>query len=411
MQQASCQDPIAVVPVRRGGHPRRVRVAEAVYQRVDRTNGRLIAGKYEFTYRDGTGRQVWQTAAGDTRAEAKAERAETLARMNRGERVERTNLTVSDVAQLWLDRRTGPTGAWATTTCERYERIVRLHIDASADPRVKPLGTCKLRDLTMDRVAAWSLANEGTLAPTTAHIALIALNQICRFAVRRGWLAANPVAKLEASEKPSWRPEAVSTLEGEQLTRLLDHAGTGRPLLEFLAYTGLRIGEALGLTWADIDFDASVIRVHRQLSRARTHAPLKTEAGKRDVILAPAIAKLLRECWLASPHKAPEDFVFCTGQGRGLDYRKVGQHFRDTIKHAGLTAPGRLSLHSLRHGYASMLISNGLNVVFVSRQLGHASPTITLDTYAHLWGKADHAMTATAALEANHEAMTADRAQ
>ena len=50
-----------------------------------------------------------------------------------------------------------------------------------------------------------------------------------------------------------------------------------------------------------------------------------------------------------------------------------------------LPAPGRLSLHSLRHGFASLLIANGLNVVYVSRQLGHANPTITLKVYAHLF--------------------------
>ena len=54
-----------------------------------------------------------------------------------------------------------------------------------------------------------------------------------------------------------------------------------------------------------------------------------------------------------------------------------------------------------------MLIASGLNVVFVSRQLGHASPTVTLSTYAHLWGQADHATTASEALEASYATMTA----
>src|SRR5437016_13067208 len=66
---------------------------------------------YEFSYRDATGRQVWETAKGSTKADAKAERAELLARMHRGERVERTTLTVSEVAQLWLERASGPARA------------------------------------------------------------------------------------------------------------------------------------------------------------------------------------------------------------------------------------------------------------------------------------------------------------
>jgi integrase len=76
---------------------------------------------------------------------------------------------------------------------------------------------------------------------------------------------------------------------------------------------------------------------------------------------------------------------------------------------SGITAPGRLTLHSFRHGYASLLISSGLNVVNVSRQLGHANPAITLKIYAHLYAHADHAHTARAALETSYAAMSATR--
>jgi integrase len=75
-------------------------------------------------------------------------------------------------------------------------------------------------------------------------------------------------------------------------------------------------------------------------------------------------------------------------------------------KRRGITASGRLSLHSLRHGYASLLIANGLNVVFVSRQRGHANPNITLEVYAHLFARADHAAAARAALDASYTAIT-----
>src|SRR5439155_18865708 len=72
----------------------------------------------------------------------------------------------------------------------------------SADSQRSPLGEVKLRDLTPDHVAEWSQRNEQTLARDTAQVALIALNHIFRFAVRRGWIGANPVACLEPGEKP-----------------------------------------------------------------------------------------------------------------------------------------------------------------------------------------------------------------
>ena len=114
---------------------------------------------------------------------------------------------------------------------------------------------------------------------------------------------------------------------------------------------------------------------------------------------------MLREHWLASPHKTPEEFVFTDSLGRGRDYRDVGEGFRHAVKAAALTGPGRLTLHSLRHTFTSLLIAKGLNVVFVSRQLGHASPTTTLGVYAHLFEQAEHAAAARAVLEASYAAM------
>jgi integrase len=229
-----------------------------------------------------------------------------LARLHRGERVERSSRTVGEVAEAWLERGRGQKGPWDATTRERYERVVRLQVLASADPTCRPLGETKLRDVTPDRVAVWSQGNEQALAPSTAWLALIALNQVFRYAIRRGWMGVNPVAQLEPGEKPRWRVEHVRILEGADLARLLAHARAARVLFEFLAYTGLRIGEALGLRWGDVDFEAGVLHVRQQLSRHRTPKPLKTGAARREVVLAPAVRRLLRARWLASSYKDAE---------------------------------------------------------------------------------------------------------
>jgi integrase len=106
-------------------------------------------------------------------------------------------------------------------------------------------------------------------------------------------------------------------------------------------------------------------------------------------VLTRTLAKLLREHRLASPHKTPADFVFANTLGRPFDYRDA-EGFRKAVKAAGLQAPGKLTLHSLRHGFASLLIAKGLNVVFLSRRLGHANLNVTLEVYAHLFEHADH---------------------
>jgi integrase len=121
--------------------------------------------------------------------------------------------------------------------------------------------------------------------------------------------------------------------------------------------------------------------------------------------LAPAVVKLLRERWLASQYKSADAFVFANTIGRGLDYRDVGEAFRSAVKRSAITASGRLSLHSLRHGFASLLIAKRPNVVFASRQLGHSNPTVTLGTCAHLFERRVHAHAARATFEVRYAAM------
>src|SRR5207247_8630602 len=125
--------------------------------------------------------------------------------------------------------------------------------------------------------------------------------------------------------------------------------------------------------------------------------------------LAAAVTRLLRERMLAWAYKGADQLVFCKANGEGGDYRDAGKAFRAAVKAAGLQRQGRLSLHSLRHSFASLLIAKRLNPVFVSRQLGHSSPAITLDVYAHLFEQADHAAAAREALEASYAAMVGAR--
>ena len=163
------------------------------------------------------------------------------------------------------------------------------------------------------------------------------------------------------------------------------------------------------MRWCDVDFEGGVLHVRQQLSRRRTPKHLKTDAARREVVLAPAVTRLLRGRWLASPYKGAEQLVFCKPNGEGGDYRDAGEAFRAAVRAAGLQGQGRLSLHSLRQSFASLLIAKGLNVAFVSRQLGHASPAITLKAYAHLFEQADHAAAAREALEASYQTMVSTR--
>jgi integrase len=126
--------------------------------------------------------------------------------------------------------------------------------------------------------------------------------------------------------------------------------------------------------------------VRRQLGYDRELSDLKSTRSKRDVVLIPELAIVLKTHRMASRYKRPEDFVFPAPDGRGGDRRSSSRAIERAVERAGV---GPLSFHGLRHGFASMLIT-GLkrDVETVSRQLGHANSSITLSIYSHEFDRA-----------------------
>jgi hypothetical protein len=143
-----------------------------------------MSDKCEYTFLDRFGRQVWRTAKGTTRTDARNERRQHLAGVHRS-RGRPCDLTVGEVARLWLERGVGAGGAWEPRTRACYGEVVGGYIERSVDPRLSPLGDVKIAGLTVDRVARWSRANQPTLSVSTATAALGVVRQICRYAERR----------------------------------------------------------------------------------------------------------------------------------------------------------------------------------------------------------------------------------
>jgi integrase len=173
-----------------------------------------------------------------------------------------------------------------------------------------------------------------------------------------------------------------------------------------MAYTGLRVGEAVGLRWRDVDLSAGVVHVEQQLGPDRQPKRLKTRSARRDVILGERIARLLQDVQRGSKHTGLDEPVFCTPAGRGRSSKHVSNAFQLAARQAGLTSDGRICLHGLRHRYASLLIAAGIDVVYVARQLGHSNPRITLTTYAHYFAAADHAQATRTAIDHHHHTRT-----
>ena len=223
-----------------------------------------------------------------------------------------------------------------------------------------------------------------------------------RWSKVKGWRSDNLVRNLEREEKPTLESRQTRILEEDEIRTVLDTAPPKyAPVIRTAVFTGLRLGELLALRWSDVDLAAGVIRVRRQMTKQEAIAEPKTASGKRDVVMFPDLGRFLREHRLASPFSSDEDFVFTTGKGTPYSHANV---MNRGLKKAAvsLNRPGEpaIVMHDLRHTFASMLIRERADVVFVSRQLGHANPAITLRVYAHLFDAEAQATRMREALEA-----------
>jgi integrase len=345
---------------------------------------RSNSGKYEVQYRDSDGRNRFKTVEGGL-MDAVAYRAELVGKINKGERIAPSRLTFGDYAEEWFEGLVLRAKPLRPRTREAY----RYQLDKHLLPR---FARRKLTSVSTDDVARLvGEMKEAGLGGWTVHGTLTTLSGMMGRAARKGLIASNPVRGLERDERPELPQAEKRVLSESELARLLDSAGdTYRPLISVLALTGLRIAEALGLAWEDVDFAEGVIHVRAQLDRKRERVTLKTKTARRDVVLVPPLAKLLKLHRIKSLHKAPSDFVFPSPDGRGADHRAAGRGIKRAVNRAGLGEG--VSAHNLRHGFASMLIVGlKLDPVNAASQLGHASPTITLNTYAHLFEQARHA--------------------
>jgi integrase len=286
------------------------------------------------------------------------------------------------------------------TAGERRDRTLDLYRSQLFRHLLPRLGRRRLALLTADDVGAVAreLQADG-LSPWTVKRILGALSCVFTFALRRGYISAHPFDRLERDERPHPLRSDQRVLTQTELVRLFAACPRRyRPLLLTGAYTGMRLSEVLGLSWDDVDFAAGVIHVRHQLARGRRgvpphRIPPKTRASVREIPLLPQLAAVLRQHKRSYRFDGGLDYVFATSHGTAFLHHNVSKRvLRRAATGAGLDRPGRrVRFHDLRHTFASHLVIDiRLDVVQVSRILGHARTSMTLDTYTHLFEEARH---------------------
>ena len=324
--------------------------------------------KYDLPRDHGKRRQRYATVTG-TYKDAQRALTRLLGAVDAGTHVDPSQMTLAEYLQAFF----AAPAKVSPKTLERYRELAERQI-------IPHLGALKLQKLRPEHVEQWhgTLLQTG-LAPRTVGHAHRLLARVLGYAVENGTLARNVAA---IRKPPKVEEQEIEILTAEQIaevrTKLAGHALV--PVVELALATGMRRGELLGLQWGDVDLDAGTLRVERSVEETRAGLrlkPPKTKRGRRNISLGEGAVAMLRgpqgPADRASPRAwrrrhQPDTLVFSTIEGELLSPDNLSRDWC-RVRTAKKLPP--IPFHALRHTHASVLLRAGVDVLTVSRRLGH----------------------------------------
>ncbi|MEY8039152.1 tyrosine-type recombinase/integrase [Saccharopolyspora cebuensis] len=334
-----------------------------------------------------------KTAFFEKKAHAERHDANVHADISRGLYVDprEGKITVAEYAERWRRDQ-----LHRDSTTAMVERAFKLHINPI-------LGHRELRELRPSHIRMWVKDRSQALAASTVRLFYSYLSSMCRAAVLDKVIGSTPcvgvrLPSVERGDRFIPTPVQIHEVARELFERY-------RAVPYIAAGCGLRASEVFGLELEHVDFERREITVVQQLKQLPGQRPqlaeLKTKTSKRTVELPEVVAAALREHLEAFPPQAteiddcvdpknparrPSRLLFTTTSGLPVTRSNWSPVWRSAVKRAGL--PAGFGLHGLRHYFATLLIHSGASVKTVQLALGHSTPTITLNTYAHEWPEA-----------------------
>ena len=282
------------------------------------------------------------------------------------------------------------------STHESYTRYLKVHVI----PRIGAVPIQQLDASVLNKLYADLLNNgrrdgkPGGLAPRTVRYIHTIVGRALREAVAWDRLARNVARAAQPPRAAQARGPEMRTWDGATVARFLDCVRDDRhcPAWLFLATTGCRRGEALGLRWHDVDLDAakavlsqSVTAVDHDLRlapRTKSGKPRPIELDAKTVAALRVVrVRQAQEKLLLGPAYVDRDLVFARPDGRPQHPEHFSMAFDRRVARYRLP---RIRLHDLRHTWATLALSAGVDVKIVSERLGHASAKITWDIYQHV---------------------------
>lgn len=372
--------------------------------------------RWQLDYRDLSGAR--RSKQFKTKAEAVAFETKVRAEIAAGTHVaDSVAVTIREAGDFWLQR--ARVEGLEESTVRQYRQHLEHHI-------LPLIGTVKLSRLAQPGVEEFRDRLLETRSRAMTRAVLASLKAILKEAQRRGLVGQNVAMqtqvrqskrdreKVEIPSKDEIRSMLNKAAEMWQLARPLTSRGREgraialpwRPLILTAIFSGLRLSELRGLTWEHVDLTDGVIRVRQRADLRNKMGPPKSEAGKRDVPLAPMVLNTLKEWKLCCP-LSPLKLVFPTKTGGVISGSNLHrQCWRPLLRELGMVHTSEAgevpfyTFHCLRHTAASLFIEQGWTPKKMMGVMGHSSIQMTFDLYGHLWKTAEDDAKAMAQIEA-----------
>lgn len=252
------------------------------------------------------------------------------------------------------------------------------------------IGHLKLKDISTPKITA--MFKDMDLSSATIRKIYIILQSVFTRGVEQGFIKETPCKNVILPKNRKTNPKKP-TLDEQQIydfLKLFESYSPFNTIIKVLLYTGMRSGECLGLQWEDIDFENHTIHIRHNLTDVGGKHWLttpKTESSIRDIGMSEILSDILKE------HKehqenlinamgksfAHPEMVFTSELGNYKDRSSLNTSFRRFLKE---TPYEFLTLHSLRHQNATLLLNAGVDIKIVSEHLGHSGVEVTANVYA-----------------------------
>lgn len=340
--------------------------------------------QYEYYDANGKRKQKQVSPKKNTEKAAKELRDELIIKHNAGEKVDAKDITLGQYMKKWLEECKPEI---KHTTYRMYEYLNRRYI------------TPKIGHIKMDKLRPAHIQNLYTYCRDTTKLSSSSIRRLhstlhraLAIAVKREVIPKNIV---DMADPPKQKKHKYQVATLEQLLKIINAAKDTHIFAPiFIAVNaGLRRGEILALKWDNIDMDNQILTVAGTLQRKDgklTVLPPKTEDSYRKIKISQGLLFFLKR------HKAQQEelekimegniynqgFVCCWEDGRPIDPDYVSKQFHKLVD--SLDDVPNIRFHDLRHGFATLLLGEGVPLKIVSDMLGHSSVRVTGDIYSHV---------------------------